>query len=220
MAEPIELMIWDCDGVLVDSEPLAARVLAEMLTEWGAPHSSEDCFERYTGISMASVMTKVTALTGIVLPEDFEGQVRARDEAVFRRELRAISGVAEVVRGLPQRHCVASSGSPAKIERSLTLTGLFDLFAPNLFSAAMVKNGKPAPDLFLHAAQMMGVAPGRCLVIEDSVSGVCAGRAAGMRTFGFAGGGHCGPGYGEQLQEAGAMRVFSRMTDLLSLMPT
>ncbi|CCQ72056.1 HAD family phosphatase [Magnetospira sp. QH-2] len=219
MAEPIEVILWDCDGVLVDSEPLAARVLAEMLTERGAPHTPEDCYARYTGISMTSVMAKVNADCGIILPEDFEARIRARDDQVFRHELKAIEGVAETVAALPLRHGVASSGSPEKIARSLSLTGLTDLFTPYLYSAAMVENGKPAPDLFLYAARRMNVDPTRCLVIEDSLSGIRAGRAAGMRVFGFCGGGHCDADYGRKLRNTGAQRVFDHMSQLPALMP-
>ncbi len=212
--DPVDLIIWDCDGVLVDSEPIAARVLAEFLTELGAPHSPQDCFDRYTGISMATVRDRVRDLCGLDLPEDFEAQIRTRDDAAFRRDLKAIDGVREVIAALPMAHCVASSGSPAKITRSLEVTGLADLFGSRLFSAAQVARGKPAPDLFWLAAETLGVAPRNCVVVEDSLSGVRAGMAAGMRTFGFVGGGHCGPGYADRLAETGVPRVFSRMADL------
>ncbi len=215
--DPIDLVIWDCDGVLVDSEPIAARVLAAYLTTQGVPHAPADCFERYTGLSMPGVRDRVRELCGIDLPEDFEARIRDLDDAEFRRHLKPIDGVRGAIAALPVRHCVASSGSPAKIDRSLDITGLGELLEYR-FSARQVARGKPAPDLFLLAAETMGTAPRHCVVIEDSLSGVRAGMAAGMRTLGFVGGGHCGPGYAAKLAETGVPRVFDRMAELPTLL--
>lgn len=215
---PVQLVIFDCDGVLVDSEPIASRVLAETLTEVGFPLAAEQAIDRFTGISLTAVMAQIEAEWGRALPADFVVRVRERDRAAFRVELRAIAGVAEMLEVLAYRRCVASSGSPEKIWENLVLTGLLESFAPHLFSASMVAKGKPAPDLFLFAATTMGELPSRCVVIEDSVAGVLAACAAGMRAYGFCGGGHCRPGDGEALRAAGATRLFSRMADLPALL--
>jgi HAD superfamily hydrolase (TIGR01509 family) len=208
------LVIFDCDGVLVDSEPIASRVLAELLTEIGFPFTMEQSIESFTGLSLATVLGQIEALWGRSLPTDFRQRLQDRDEAAFRAELQAMKGVAAAVESLPMPSCVASSGTTRKIRTNLGTTGLLHLFDPHLFSAEMVARGKPAPDLFLHAAQSMGVAPADCIVVEDSVAGIQAARAAGMLPIGFAGGGHAGPAYGAMLWEAGAETVIERMSEL------
>jgi HAD superfamily hydrolase (TIGR01509 family) len=219
---PIEaavgLIIFDCDGVLVDSEPIASRVLAEMVSELGYPLTAAEAIERFTGLSLGTVLGRVEADLGAALPADFRDRLRARDYAAFRAELKPIAGVAEVLDHLPCPVCVASSGAPAKMQLTLGITGLLARFEPHIYSAEMVERGKPAPDLFLFAATCMGVAAPRCVVVEDSIAGIQAARAAGMRAFGFAGGGHAGPGYRERLLEAGARRVFERMSELPGLL--
>ena len=211
------LVIFDCDGVLVDSEVVAARVLARELADIGFPLTAEECIARYNGISMRSVIERVEVEWGRRLPLDFMERVRARDADAFRAELRPVPGVREVPI-LPHRKCVASSGSLAKMRLTLTLTGLMVFFAPrHLFSAEMVAHGKPAPDLFLLASERMGILPERCIVIEDSCAGVHAATAAGMRVLGFVGGSHCAPGYEAMLRDAGAPGVFSDMRELPAL---
>jgi haloacid dehalogenase superfamily, subfamily IA, variant 3 with third motif having DD or ED len=214
---PIDLVIFDCDGVLVDSEVLSAQVLAAEVMALGLPLTTEDCLARFTGLSMRAVLAAIEADLGRPLPPAFEEHVRAADERVFRGGLKAIDGVAVAVGALPGRVCVASSGALAKMRFTLGLTGLLPLFEPNLFSAGMVARGKPAPDLFLFAAREMDVSPAACLVVEDSVAGVTAAVAAGMRVLGFAGGGHCRGGYRQCLRDAGAATVFDRMADLPTL---
>lgn len=215
---PPDLVLFDCDGVLVDSEVLASRLMAEALTAEGYAVTAADCRARYTGISIRATIAMVEADWGRKLPADFEERVRANDLAVFARELKAVPGVAVALGRIPTPKCVASSGAPEKIRHSLTVTGLIDFFAPHLFSAHMVKHGKPAPDLFLFAAAAMGAKPERCMVIEDSAAGVAAAKAAGIPVLGFAGGGHAGDGYAAMLQAAGADRVFERMADLPGLL--
>ena len=217
-ADTAELIIFDCDGVLVDSEIVAARVLARELTAIGFPLSPADCIARYTGISMASVGERIEAEWGQPLPAGFLERVRTRDAAAFRAELQPIDGAREVLAALRRPRCVASSGRLEKMRLTLGLTGLLPFVEPHLFSAEMVARGKPAPDLFLHAAQAMGVPPERCVVVEDSQAGVQAGVAAGMRVLGFAGGGHCGPDVPAALLAAGAERVLSRMAELPPLL--
>lgn len=216
--QPPLLVIFDCDGVLVDSEPIASRVLAETLSEIGFPLSAQQAIDRYTGVSLAAVLAAVEAEWGQALPADFARRLGARDCAAFRAELQAITGAAEMLQALRCARCVASSGAPEKIRENLALTGLLPYLEPHLFSAAMVAHGKPAPDLFLLAASAMGASPERCAVIEDSVAGVQAARAAGMRVLGFCGGGHFRPGDGEALLSAGAAALFSRMSDLPALL--
>lgn len=211
----VGLVIFDCDGVQVDSEPLANRVLAEALTDAGYPVSEADCERSFTGRTYRAVVEMVETETGRRLPSGFRDIVQERTLSLFPTELRAIPGVAEVVRAVAVRKCVASSSSPRWIRLALETAGLLGLFEPHLFSAAMVAEGKPAPDLFLHAASEMSVGTSACLVIEDSVAGVTAARAAGMRVVGFAGGGHAGAAdYVARLEQAGAEAVFPDMDAL------
>ncbi len=183
MSAPV---IFDCDGVLVDSEPLANRVLAETLTELGVPMSPEESVRRFMGRSWATVEA-YTAGRAPGLRERYEERLFA----AFAAELHAVPGVEAVLEGLAASGvptCVASSGSPDKIAFTLGHTGLARFFEERVFSASEVAHGKPAPDLFLHAAERMGWEPGRVTVVEDSAPGVQAGRAAGMRVLGYAGG--------------------------------
>lgn len=215
---PPELLIFDCDGVLVDTEPIAARSLAAAAQEEGLALSADDCLARFTGLSLDCVLAALAADLGRPLSADFRSRLEAGDRAAFAAELRAVPDVAAVIARLPFRRCVASSGTPEKIRYTLGLTGLLPLFEPHLFSAREVAAGKPAPDLFLHAAARMGVDPARCLVIEDAEPGVRAARAAGMRVFGFVGGSHRRDDVAARLAAAGAERVFFRMDELPSLL--
>lgn len=211
----IRLVIFDCDGVLVDSEPIANRVLAGALTDAGYPVTAAECERRFTGRTYRAVVEMVEAERRSPLPPGFRQDVQERTISLFSAELRPIAGVAEVARAVPVPKCVASSSSPPWIRTALETTGLLRLFEPHLFSAAMVAEGKPAPDLFLHAAREMGVDPPHCLVIEDSVAGIAAARAAGMRVLGFAGGGHAGAAdYVARLEREGAETVYRDMAAL------
>jgi HAD superfamily hydrolase (TIGR01509 family) len=185
-----DLVIFDCDGVLIDSEPISLARLTDNLNRIGVPIDLDTVARRFTGTSMTSIMAHIAADYGVATPEGFVEEVRADTLRAFERELKAIAGVAEVLEVLPDRRCVASSSDPARLAHALTLTGLLPLFGGHVFSSTMVARGKPFPDLFLHAAARMEAAPEACLVVEDSVPGVTAARAAGMRVFGFAGGGH------------------------------
>jgi HAD superfamily hydrolase (TIGR01509 family) len=211
------LVIFDCDGVLVDSELIGARELAAALAEIGYPLTARQVMDRFTGIRMPSILAEVEAAIGRPLPSDFEQQIRARDFAAFEAELKPVAGVPEALATLAdagQPRCVASSGAPEKINFNLSLTGLLYFFGTHLFSAHQVKHGKPAPDLFLFAAAQMGFAPADCIVIEDSLAGVTGAAAAGMTVWGFCGASHCRAGDGERLREAGASVIFDRMADL------
>jgi HAD superfamily hydrolase (TIGR01509 family) len=219
IARDNSLVIFDCDGVLVDSEVVAARVLARELAAIDFPLTAEECIARYTGISMPSMIACIEADLGRMVPADFAERVRAADAEAFKAELRAVPGVRDMLTRLAHPRCVASSGRLAKMRLTLTLTGLMPFFEPSqLFSAEMVAHGKPAPDLFLLASERMGISPERCVVIEDSQAGVVAALAAGMRVLGFAGGSHCGPGYEAMLRAAGAREVFADMAQLPRLL--
>ncbi|MEZ0167672.1 HAD family hydrolase [Microvirga sp. TS319] len=207
------LLIFDCDGVLVDSEPLACQVDAEVLTALGLPYTADEITRQFVGKSMRDMIGRIEADHGCTLPDDFAERVNSALFARFETDLKPIAGVGEAIRSLPHPRCVASSSVPERIALSLRVTGLADLFG-NVFSATQVARGKPAPDLFLFAAQKMGALPEECLVIEDSPAGVQAAIAAGMRVIGFTGGGHCSPGHAEQLRQTGAPVTISKMADL------
>lgn len=190
--KPPELVIFDCDGVLVDSEPISIGVLIDIIRKGGATVTEEAAYLRFLGRSMASI--------GEILDRDFDfamtevhlETMRSEIRRRFEMELKPVPGIADLLRGLKMRRCVASSSGIERIRMSLTVTGLLELLEPHLYSASMVRHGKPAPDLFLYAANQMGVAPVDCVVIEDSPAGVEAAKRAGMRVFAFAGGGHAG----------------------------
>ena len=213
-----DLIIFDCDGVLVDSEMIASQVLAGALAEVGLDLSAEDCRNRFTGRSFASVVTEIEEALGSALPENFLAELRKKDVEAFERDLKAIDGVRSVVESQKRPVCVASSGGMVKIRHSLTLTGLIDLFDPHLFSAEQVQTGKPAPDLFIYAATKMRVDRSRCLVIEDSPAGIKGARAAGMTAVGFLGGSHITPGWSDDLLAAGARTTLTSMAELAHLL--
>ncbi|WP_262270057.1 HAD family hydrolase [Microvirga yunnanensis] len=207
------LLIFDCDGVLVDSEPLSCRIDAEILTECGVPYTAEDVARDFTGVSIKDQIARIESERGVRLPDDFTERLNRTLFQRFEAELKPIAGVRDAILSLPLPRCVASSSIPERIALSLRVTGLADLF-DHVFSSTQVARGKPAPDLFLHAAAQMNARPEDCLVVEDSVAGVQAAIAAGMRVIGFAGGGHCGPDHAEKLRRAGAPVVIDRMAEL------
>lgn len=181
-----DLVIYDCDGVLVDSERLAVRTEAEILTGLGWPLTEADIVERFVGRSAAYMHQEIERQLGRSVDWDAEFEVQYRQ--VFERELAPVPGVVEALDQIPISNCVASSGTHERMRFTLGLTGLYDRFEGRIFSVEDVFRGKPAPDLFLHAAERMGTRPHRCAVVEDSISGVTAGLAAGMAVFAFAGG--------------------------------
>jgi HAD superfamily hydrolase (TIGR01509 family) len=209
-----DLVIFDCDGVLIDSEMLSVQADIECLAEHGIELSAEEILDRYTGISLAGMLTDLEARFGRPLP-DFARQHRGRLERLFEDGLQPIPGVSEVLDSLACPSCVASSSTPERLWHALSLVGLYDRFHPCVFSAAEVTHGKPAPDLFLYAAARMGVAPVRCIVIEDSLPGIAAAVAAGMTAIGFIAGAHCRPGHDSRLLAQGAAIVIDGMAELL-----
>lgn len=206
-----DLIIFDCDGVLVDSERLAVSTEAQILAELGWPLTESEIINRFVGRSPADMHRDVEAQLG--RPVDWERVFEARYREVFERELTAVPGIAEALQSIDTATCVASSGDHDGIRFKLTLTGLLSHFDGHIFSAQDVERSKPAPDVFLHAAQEMGFDPRRCAVIEDSVSGVTAGVDAGMTVFGFTGSVSSSP----SLVAAGA-RPFATMRDLPALL--
>jgi len=188
------LVIFDCDGVLVDSEPLANKSFAQALNAEGLDWSVEETMRRLMGRSLKSCGEIVEAELGRKLPTDFFDKMQARTYRSFREApLKPVSGVREAVQALQKAGldtCVASSGAIEKMKFTLGLTGLWDLFGGRVFSSSQVPRGKPFPDLFLHAAIEMNVQPFDCVVVEDSVPGVQAAKSAGMRVLGFVGAPH------------------------------
>jgi beta-phosphoglucomutase-like phosphatase (HAD superfamily) len=201
--EKLQLVIFDCDGVLVDSEVISSTLLAQTLTGYGLPTTLADARRDYEGLLLRDIDARASAKLGRALPDDWIERFQAERAEVFRRELEPVSGAGEAVErvvaaGVPV--CVASQGMIEKTRLSLELTGLDRLFSEDLlFSAWLVKRGKPFPDLFLHAAATMGAEPSRCAVVEDSVSGATAAVAATMRAIGYA-----AHGDGAELRKAGA----------------
>jgi HAD superfamily hydrolase (TIGR01509 family) len=185
---PFELVIFDCDGVLVDSERLAVRVEAEYLAELGWPLTQAEIVEQFMGRTAEYMDEAIEARLRSRLPADWKDQFQRRYNEAFAAELVPVDGVLEALDRITVPTCVASSGSHDKLRFTLGHTGLYERFEGRIFSGHEVANGKPAPDLFLHAAARMGAKPGRCAVVEDTLYGVQAARAAGMRAFGYAGG--------------------------------
>ena len=214
-----QLLIFDFDGVLVDSEVIANAVLADVLTAAGFPIDSADCHRRFTGLVVRSIRSMIEADTGQVLPPDFEIRVHEQSNQRLAAELQPVPGAAELLRSLGGRRCIASNCGPGCIERGLRTSGLDGFLDPQaIFSEAHVKRAKPAPDLFLHAAAAMRVDPSDCLVIEDSLHGVSGARSAGMRVLGFTGASHIVDGHDAQLRRAGVDAVFDDLTRLPELL--
>ena len=215
MTRPIELVVFDCDGVLVDSERLAVRVDVQVLAALGWPLTEQDVIERFVGRSHAFFVAEVEAHLGRRLPSDWEDEFQPLYRDAFAAHLAPVAGVIEALDRITLPTCVASSGTHEKMRYTLGLTGLYERFSGRIFSVEEVARGKPAPDLFLHAAKRMGVEPAACAVVEDSRHGVEAARAAGMLALGFAGG----------LTPAERLRgprtiVFSDMRELPGLLET
>ena len=214
---PIDLVIFDCDGVLVDSEVISCRAHAKVLTRHGYPITEAQVLKRFLGVSDREARQIVETEIGRELPEDIEAQIKQETLRSYDGDLKAIAHVGDAIAAISLPKCVASSGTPEKIRRGLCCAGLYEQFAPHIFSAADVKRGKPAPDLFLFAAERMGAKPECCVVVEDSVPGVTGARAAGMTVLGFHGGSHCGAGHAETLRNAGAHETFGDMRQLPAL---
>ena len=185
-ASRFDLVIFDCDGVLIDSEPIANRVLAESLTELGRPTTAEQAWREYGGQTWDACFAQMARAIGRALPDDYPRGFAARLEAALAAELVPIDGIHDALARISTPICVASNGRHETMRLTLAKTGLLDRFQGRIFSADDVPRPKPFPDLYLHAAERLGHAPARCAVIEDSPRGAAAGAAAGMTVFGFA----------------------------------
>jgi HAD superfamily hydrolase (TIGR01509 family) len=206
------LVIFDCDGVLVDSELITNRVFARMLNEVGIAVSLEDMFERFVGRSMPQCLEIITELLGRPVPPHFVEEYQTQSAAALRSELKAVPDIETVLSTLRIPYCVASSGTHQKMQTTLGITGLLPQFRGKMYSVTEVAQSKPFPDVFLHAARQQGVPPADCAVIEDTPTGVRAGVAAGMTVFGY-----CALTPKQRLLDAGAHHTFERMRDLPGL---
>jgi len=207
------LVIFDCDGVLVDSEVITSRVFAGMLNELGISASVDEVFDRFVGRSMAQCLEMIAGMLGREVPPDFAHQYHLRTALALKSDLKAVPGIESVLDQIAVPYCVASNGSHEKMQTTLGITGLLPKFQGHMFSVADVARGKPFPDVFLYAAARSGVAPSACTVIEDTPTGVTAGVAAGMRVYGY-----CAHTPANRLIEAGAHQTFDHMSKLPTLL--
>jgi len=207
-----DLVIFDCDGVLVDSELITNRIFAGMLNEMGIPVTLDDMFEQFVGRSMPQCLELTEGLLGRPVPDDFLPEFQARAAAALKSELKAVPDIEHVLATVGIPYCVASSGTHEKMHTTLGVTGLLPKFQDKMYSVTEVANSKPAPDVFLYAARQSGVDASACAVIEDTPTGVRAGVAAGMTVFGY-----CALTPQQRLIAAGAHYTFERMRDLPEL---
>lgn len=210
-----ELIIFDCDGVLVDSEPIADRIFPEVLASEGIHVTFENVREWFTGYSLKSCVDTMEKQLGVSAPKDIKEKYYSRLFDAFKKSLKPVPGIAEALSAIPYPICVASSGEHEKMELTLSITGLLPKFKERLFSATDVENGKPAPDLFLYAAEKCNANPEYCAVIEDQTPGVMAGITAGMRVFAYVE--NSDPYRSDVLRKLGAT-VFNTMKELPKLL--
>jgi HAD superfamily hydrolase (TIGR01509 family) len=215
-----DLVIFDCDGVLIDSEIISARMLVSELSKFGVTIDLDYVAKHFLGRSYPTVMNQIRTEFGLDLPPAFEDQYRERLLAAFETDLRIMPFVQDVLEQLDLPYCVATSSSPRRADTSLRLVGLGTLTGARLFTSTMVAKGKPAPDLFLHAMMAMGLTePQRCLVIEDSLNGVRAARAAGMQVWRFIGGAHLANRVLEEPDDARPDGRFASFADFFQTVP-
>ena len=212
----IDLMIFDCDGVLVDSEVLAARIDAELISAAGYAISAEQVSERYAGLTFQQILFEIEKLSSVPM----SASMMSRADAMIDKALKTvkmIDGAPAAIAAFGAKTCICSNSTSARLEISLTATGLKGAFGKRIFSALEVaeKRGKPAPDVFEYAAKQFNADPSRTFVIEDSVHGIHGAKTAGMRVIGFTGASHSTPGHAERLSDAGAETVINRLRDLL-----
>ncbi|MFZ1773608.1 MAG: HAD family phosphatase [Rhizobiaceae bacterium] len=211
-----ELVIFDFDGVLVDSEIIAAEVEAELLTKSGFPITADEIPERFAGLTFRDILLRIEKENGAIVQASIIDACEREIDKRLATDVRAIDGAAQAILGAGQRRCICSNSVAPRLAIMLKKTGLAPFFGDSVFSAfdTPSKKTKPAPDVFLFGAQQMGANPARTIVIEDSSHGVHAAKAAGMRVIGFAGGAHSWPGHADVLTEAGAETVVRRHADL------
>lgn len=216
----LDLVIFDCDGVLVDSEIVAARIEAEILTEAGYPIEAEDIARLYSGLTFRDIMLKIEQESRLVFQATLIDEAERMVDRKLRTEVRAIDDVHEAVASVKVKRCICSNSGGERLQAMLERTHLLSFFEGRIFSALETpsKKPKPAPDVFLHAAQVMEARPNATFVIEDSVHGVAGAKAAGMRVIGFTGASHTYPGHADQLTEAGAETVIRRWADFVAVL--
>lgn len=219
MPQP-DLVIFDCDGVLVDSEIIAARVEAELITAAGYEIAAEELAETYAGLTFKDILVSIEEKAGIPFQISMIDRAEALIDRRLKNEVRAIDGVARAVASVTAPRCICSNSRSERIEFMLERTRLLPLFSGRIFSALETPTGKtkPAPDVFLHAAETLGADPANSFVIEDSVHGVTGARRAGMRVIGFTGAAHSYPGHADMLTEAGAETVIRRWPELKAVL--
>ncbi|MBN8649113.1 MAG: HAD family hydrolase [Caulobacterales bacterium] len=208
------LIIFDCDGVLIDSEIIAARLEAQIANSWGHSISPQEICFRFAGVPTKIVWETLANEIGHQIDENFFDEYRALAKAVFAKELKAINGASDIISGLKLPFCVASTTKKSELEINLQTTNLHDFFGNNIFSASQVKRPKPNPDVFLFAASQMGHDPKDCIVIEDSIAGVKAAQRAGMKVFAFGGASHIGEKNKELILGHGAIDYFTNYFEL------
>lgn len=213
-----DLVIFDCDGVLVDSEIIACRILAERVALYVPQIDQAKFAVQSVGKTDESVLAETTARTGVQFPADMSDQVRRAIDAALESELQPVAGAAAMLEALPLPRAVASNSQRARVVASLTKTGLRAHFNEDLFGADMVAHPKPAPDLYLLALERTGTAAEKAVVVEDSVAGLTAARAAGLRVVGFTGASGVPPGQAERLMQGGASVVIDKLADLPGLL--
>jgi HAD superfamily hydrolase (TIGR01509 family) len=214
------LVIFDCDGVLIDSEVIASRIFVECLGDAGISLTLDEAMRFGIGKSAVTLVAAVEQEFGRTLPAGFVENMRARTIDAFTHSLKPVDGIAALLAALSLPRCVASNSHIDRVRHALATTGLLAHLDPHIYTAAMVARGKPAPDLFLYAAAQHGVAPSQCLVVEDSLSGVAAAQAAEIPVVGFVGASHCRAGHAEAMMEAGCLQVFVRMDELGQFLDT
>ncbi len=215
MISKYKLVIFDCDGVLVDSERITNQVFVQMLNELGLALTLDDMFEHFVGHSKEQCLEKITAMLGQVPPVGFVSELGWRTKIALESELQVVPGVHAALHDITLPICVASSGDHEKMRTTLGITGLWKTFEGKIFSVTDVKDAKPAPDVYLYAARQMGVAPSDCIVVEDTPTGVLAGVAAGMTVLGYT-----AQTPAHRLRAAGAHGIFNNMAQLVSLLST
>ncbi|MBI3678213.1 MAG: HAD family phosphatase [Proteobacteria bacterium] len=217
----VAAILFDCDGVLVESETLAHEIETDVLAAIGLHYDAREFRERFMGMSdkafWAALDEDGIARLGRPVTEEIRGPIKRRMRQAVMEQLTEVAGALACVSAVPHLKAVASSSTTEGLEIKLRKVGLWDHFAPHVYSAEHVTHAKPAPDLFLHAAKALDVMPEHCLVLEDSVNGVLAGRAAGMRVWGFTGGGHMDEAAGRKLAASGAERVVASWVEAQSL---
>jgi len=211
-----DLIIFDCDGVLVDSEIIAAEVDAELLSDAGYEIDAATVVERFAGMAWKDILLTVEREAALPLPATLLEQSEKILDERLGREVEPVPGVRFALGRIDLPRCICSNSSPQRLKLMLERTGHYDVFSPNIFSARTIGEGrpKPAPDVFLHAAKKFDADPSKVVVVEDSVHGIAGARSAGMRVVGFTGASHSYPSHADQLTEAGAETVINRMADL------